>query len=46
MPAFCQDHIEDACQLLQQALTLREQISDADGASITRHRLQLLELAD
>jgi hypothetical protein len=44
--AFCQDQLQDAYRLLQQALTLREQIGDADGASITRHNLQLLELPD
>ena len=44
--AFCKDQLEDAHRLLQQALTLREQIGDADGASITRHNLQLLELPD
>ena len=44
--AFCQDYLKDADRLLQQALTLREQIGDADGASITRHNLQLLELPD
>jgi hypothetical protein len=44
--AFCQDQLEDAHRLLQQALTLREQIGDADGASITRHNLRLLELPD
>jgi hypothetical protein len=44
--AFCQDKLQDAHQLLQQALTLREQIGDADGARITRHNLQLLELPD
>jgi hypothetical protein len=42
--AICQDQLQDAYRLLQQALTLREQIEDADGASITRDNLQLLEL--
>jgi hypothetical protein len=44
--AFCQDQLEDAYQLLRQALTLREQIGDADGASVTRHNLRLLKLPD
>jgi hypothetical protein len=44
--AFCQDQLEDAYQLLGQALTLREQIGDADGASVTRHNLRLLTLPD
>ena len=44
--AFCQDQLQDARRLLQHALTLREQIGDTDGASITRHNLQLLELPD
>ena len=44
--AFCQDQLQDAHRLLQQALTLREQIGDTDGASITRHNLRLLELPD
>ena len=33
-------------RLLRHALTLREQIGDTDGASITRHNLQLLQLPD
>ena len=44
--AFCQDQLEDAYQLLQQALTLRQQIGDTDGAAVTRHNLRLLELPD
>ena len=44
--AFCQDQLEDAYRLLRQALTLREQIGDADGASVTRHNLRLLNLPD
>ena len=44
--AFCQDQLDDAYQLLQQALTLRMQIGDNDGASITRHNLRLLKLPD
>jgi hypothetical protein len=44
--AFCQDQLEDAYQLLRQALTLREQIGDADGASVTRHNLRMLNLPD
>ena len=44
--AFCRDQLEDAYRLLQQALTLREQIGDHTGASITRHNLRLLELPD
>ena len=44
--AFCQDQLEDAYQLLRQALTLREQIGDADGASVTRHNLRLLKPPD
>ena len=44
--AFCQDQLEDAYQLLRQALTLREQIGDADGASVTRHNLCLLKPPD
>src|SRR6266566_3671760 len=44
--AFCQDQLEDAYQLLRQALSLREQIGDADGASVTRHNLRLLKLPD
>jgi len=44
--AFCQDRLEDAYQLLEQALTLREQIGDADGADVTRHNLRLLKPPD
>jgi hypothetical protein len=44
--AFCQDQLDDARQLLQRALTMRTQIRDDDGASITRHNLRLLELPD
>ena len=44
--AFCQDQLEDAYQLLRQALTLREQNGDADGASVTRHNLRLLNPPD
>ena len=44
--AFCQDQLDDAYQLLQQALTLRMQIGDNDCASITRHNLRLLKLPD
>ena len=44
--AFCQDQLEDAYQLLGQALTLREQIGDADGADVTRHNLRLLTLPE
>jgi hypothetical protein len=44
--AFCQDQLEDAYQLLRQALSLREQIGDTDGASVTRHNLRLLNLPD
>jgi len=41
--AFCQDRLEDAYQLLRDALALREQIGDADGTDVTRHNLRLLE---
>jgi tetratricopeptide (TPR) repeat protein len=41
--AFCQDQLDDALQLLQHALTLREQIGDRDGAELTRHNLRLLQ---
>jgi hypothetical protein len=44
--ALCQDRLEDAYQLLQQALALREQTGDADGASATRHNLGLLGVTD
>jgi hypothetical protein len=44
--AFCQDRLEDAYQLLRQALILREQIGDADGADVTRHNLRLLKPPD
>jgi hypothetical protein len=44
--AFCQDQLEDAYQLLRQALTLREQIGDADGADVTRHSLRLLNMPE
>jgi hypothetical protein len=44
--AFCQDRLEDAYQLLRQALALREQIGDADGADVTRHNLRLLKPPD
>jgi hypothetical protein len=41
--AFCQDQLGDAYQLLQQALTLRTQIGDDAGATLTRYNLQLLQ---
>jgi hypothetical protein len=41
--AFCQDQLDDARQLLERALTVRTQIRDDDGASITCHNLRLLE---
>jgi hypothetical protein len=41
--AFCQDQLEDAYQLLGQALTLREQIG---GADVTRHNLRLLTMPE
>src|SRR5262249_3898844 len=41
--ALCQDQLDDAARLLHRALTLREQISDQNGADITRHNLQLLQ---
>ena len=44
--AFCQDRLEDAYQLLGQALALREQIGDADGADVTRHNLRLLTMPE
>jgi hypothetical protein len=40
------DRLEDAYRLLQEALTLREQIGDAEGADVTRHNLRLLGVAD
>jgi hypothetical protein len=44
--AFCQDQLEDAYALLQQALSLREQIGDAEAAHVTRHNLRLLTPPD
>jgi hypothetical protein len=44
--AFCQDQLEDAYQLFREALTLREQIGDADGASVSRYNLRLLNPPD
>ncbi len=40
---LCLDHLEEASQLLQHALTLREQAGDHDGADLTRHNLQLIQ---
>jgi hypothetical protein len=40
------DQLEDAYQLLGQALTLREQIGDAGGADVTRHNLRLLTMPE
>ena len=44
--AFCHDQLNEARRLLQQALTLRQQICDEAGADITRHNLQLLQPSD
>jgi hypothetical protein len=44
--AFCQDQLEDARELLQQALSLREQVGDAEATDVTRHNLRLLTPPD
>jgi Divergent InlB B-repeat domain len=41
--ALCRDELTTARQLLEHALDLREQHGDRDGATITRHNLQILQ---
>ncbi len=41
--ALCRDELTTARQLLEHALDLREQHGDHDGATITRHNLQILQ---
>jgi uncharacterized membrane protein YgcG len=43
--AFCRDELGAAKDLLGHALRLREWLADTDGAAVTRHNLQLLQLA-
>jgi beta-lactam-binding protein with PASTA domain len=42
---LCLDRLDDAARVLQQALALREQANDLDGAAATRQNLELLGFA-
>lgn len=42
--ALCRDQLVDSAQLLRRALNLREELGDTDGARLSRHNLELLEL--
>jgi len=40
--ALCNDQLDQAEELLDRALALREQLGDHDGAALTRHNLEVL----
>ena len=42
---LCLDRLDDAAQLLQHALAVRERIGDLQGADLTRQNLQLLGIS-
>src|SRR6266545_4308773 len=40
--ALCNDQLQQAEELLNQALALREQLGDHEGAALTRHNLEIM----